>query len=170
VTRIAIRFFVPGDEARLQQIRLAAFPDIFESFHSLLGPDVAAIVLANAETEQRELLDGFFAAQPDKQVLVASLNGESIGFAALTYDRVQAIGEIVLTAVDPAFMGKGAGTKLALAALHAMKAQGMQVATVGTGGDDSHAAARRAYGKAGFARFIPNMLYYRTLGDLPAQG
>ena len=34
---------------------------------------------------------------------------------------------------------------------------------VGTGGDPSHAPARRAYEKAGFGPAIPSLYYYRAL-------
>jgi hypothetical protein len=40
---------------------------------------------------------------------------------------------------------------------------GMRVATVGTGGDPSHAPARRAYEKAGFNLQIPSVWMYRKL-------
>jgi len=39
----------------------------------------------------------------------------------------------------------------------------MKVATVGTGGDPSHAAARRAYRNAGFDIEIPSVWMYRKL-------
>jgi hypothetical protein len=38
-----------------------------------------------------------------------------------------------------------------------MRAAGMRVATVSTGGDPSHAPARRAYEKAGFNVGIPSV-------------
>jgi hypothetical protein len=39
----------------------------------------------------------------------------------------------------------------------------MALATVGTGGDPSHAPARRAYAKAGFGPAIPSLTLYRLL-------
>ena len=48
-------------------------------------------------------------------------------------------------------------------ALDLMRAAGIKVATVGTGGDDSHAPAYRAYEKAGFGPGIPNFYLYRML-------
>jgi hypothetical protein len=39
----------------------------------------------------------------------------------------------------------------------------MQAATVSTGGDPSHAPARRAYEKAGFSAQIPSVWFCRTL-------
>ena len=47
--------------------------------------------------------------------------------------------------------------------MKALKAAGMQLATVGTGGDPSHAPARRAYEKAGFSVHIPSIYMYRKL-------
>lgn len=38
-----------------------------------------------------------------------------------------------------------------------------EAATVGTGGDPSHAAARRAYEKAGFDAVIPSVWMFRKL-------
>ena len=47
--------------------------------------------------------------------------------------------------------------------LDRMRQVGMQVATVGTGGDDSHTPARNAYEKCGFDRSIPAVHYYKSL-------
>ncbi len=44
-----------------------------------------------------------------------------------------------------------------------MKEWGAEVATVSTGGDPSHAPARRAYGKAGFGPAIPSVALYKLL-------
>ena len=48
-------------------------------------------------------------------------------------------------------------------ALARMKEAGMQVATVATGADPSHAPARRAYEKAGFTVQIQSVWLYRKL-------
>jgi hypothetical protein len=48
-------------------------------------------------------------------------------------------------------------------AITRMKEAGMRVATVATGGDASHAPARRAYEKAGFAVQIPSVWLCRKL-------
>jgi hypothetical protein len=48
-------------------------------------------------------------------------------------------------------------------AIAQMKEAGMRVATVGTGGDPSHAPARRAYEKVGFAVQIPSVWLCRKL-------
>jgi hypothetical protein len=44
-----------------------------------------------------------------------------------------------------------------------MEALSMALATVGTGGDPSHAPARRAYEKAGFESALPSVYLYKLL-------
>jgi GNAT superfamily N-acetyltransferase len=78
-------------------------------------------------------------------------------------DAAKRIGEIGLNAVHPAHAGQGIGTEMYDYALARMKEAGMTVATVGTGGDPSHAPARRAYEKAGFGPAIPSVYMYKLL-------
>ncbi len=85
------------------------------------------------------------------------------GFVSWKADAASKIGEITLNAVHPDCGGKGIGTSLYVHALAALKAAGMQLATVGTGGDPSHEPARRAYEKAGFTTHIPSIYMYRRL-------
>ena len=165
MTELSIRPFLDSDLPMLHSIRIAAFVGVFASFRGIMGPDIAKIAMRGAEDEQTALLNGFTASDDNRELLVACLDGQPIGFAALTFDPVQAIGEIVITAIDPAHSGQGHGTTLNLAALSRMKQRGMRVATVGTGGDPSHAAARRTYEKAGFSKVIPNLVYYQALQD-----
>ena len=158
-----IRAYQPGDLSRLQEIRASAFAPIFASFRSLVGDDIAPIVFAEAEQEQAALLGKICTDEASDEVFVALIEGAIIGFVSLTCDAEAKVGEIGLNAIDPAFQGKGIGAQLFEFALERMKSAGMKVATVGTGGDDSHAAARRAYEKVGFSAAIPNVYYYRTL-------
>jgi GNAT superfamily N-acetyltransferase len=65
--------------------------------------------------------------------------------------------------VHPHHAGHGIGTALYEFALDHMRQSGMAVATVGVGGDPSHAPARHAYTKAGFGAAIPSLWMYRLL-------
>jgi hypothetical protein len=51
---------------------------------------------------------------------------------------------------------------LSLRALEEMKATGMELAVVETGGDESHAPARRSYEKAGYTG-LPLVRYFKEL-------
>ncbi|MFB3103854.1 MAG: hypothetical protein ACE1ZA_02905, partial [Pseudomonadales bacterium] len=57
----------------------------------------------------------------------------------------------------------GIGTWMYEYAVEQLREVGMRVAEVGTGGDPSHAPARRAYAKAGFGPGIPNVYLYQEL-------
>jgi ribosomal protein S18 acetylase RimI-like enzyme len=158
-----IRAYAPSDLSSLQAIRAAAFAPVFASFRAIVGPDIAALGLATAEQEQADLLDAIAKADSGHALAVAETDGEIAGFVSWKPNIAPGIGEITLNAVHPDHGGKGIGTALYEHALAALKAAGMQLATVGTGGDPSHAPARRAYEKAGFSVHIPSIYMYRRL-------
>lgn len=162
-THWSIRAFAPGDEPALQAVRAAAFAPVFRSFREIVGAEIAAKALRGAEAEQEELLRGLCRESPDK-MFVADLGGQIAGFVSYALDVGQTgVGEIGLNAVHPDYAGQGLGTALYEFVLARMKDAGMQVATVGTGGDASHAPARRAYEKAGFGPHLPSIYMYKAL-------
>jgi len=157
------RAFAPADLPTLHAIRAAAFAPIFASFRSIVGPEIAALGLATAEQEQADLLDAIAKLDSSHAIAIAESGSTIIGFVSWKNDPATKIGEITLNAVHPDYGGKGVGTALYEHALAALKAAGMQLATVGTGGDPSHDPARRAYEKAGFTKHIPSIYMYRRL-------
>ena len=157
------RAFEPDDLPRLHQIREAAFEPVFQSFRTIVGAEIARVAFAGAEREQADLLDRICAAGSSHDVFVAVREGEVVAFCAVSLDRDTGIGEIDLNAVHPDHQGEGIGTAMYALALNRMRAAGMRVATVGTGGDQSHTPARRAYEKAGFGPAIPSLHMYRLL-------
>jgi ribosomal protein S18 acetylase RimI-like enzyme len=158
-----IRPLEPGDLATLQNIRQAAFAPVFRSFRDIVGEKIATIALASAEAEQSQLLDTICAADSTHHVLIAMIDEETVGFVSFTIDADKRTGEIGLNAVHPDYAGRGIGTRMYQKAMARMKEQGVEVATVGTGADPSHAPARRAYEKAGFGPRIPSIYLYKLL-------
>jgi GNAT superfamily N-acetyltransferase len=71
---------------------------------------------------------------------------------------------VQLLAVHPAHQNLGIATLLNNVALQEMKARGMKLAVVGTGGDPGHAPARAAYEKIGYTA-LPLVRYYKALID-----
>ena len=57
---------------------------------------------------------------------------------------------------------QGIGALLNDRSLSVMRNAGMRLATLGTGGDDAHAAARRSYERADYAA-LPLVRYYKAL-------
>ena len=158
-----LRAYESADLPALQKVREAAFAPIFRSFHALLGDEIAVVALAEADAEQAELLGSICKPGSGHQQLVATREGEIVGFVSFSIDAGKKIGEIGLNAVHPAHAGQGIGAMMYEQAIARMRAAGAAVATVGTGGDASHAAARRAYEKAGFGPAIPSLTLYRSL-------
>ena len=160
---VVIRAFEAADFSHLDEIRRLAFEPVFASFRQIVGPDIAAVAFATAEAEQSAHLKSLCDADSPGRVFVAVLRDVLIGFVAVSLNHEEKVGEIGLNAVHPDHAGQGVGTALYDYALAFMRTEGMLVASVGTGGDESHAPARRAYEKAGFGPAIPSLWMYRSL-------
>ena len=165
-SEIALRPARLDELPRLQSIRAAAFAPVFASFRSILGQEIYARAQAREDAAQAEMLESLFAPGSIWDVFAAEYTGTLVGFVSVRLDPEQLVGEIGLNAVAPRFAGQGIGTRMYEFALAYMRAAGMRVATVATGGDPSHAPARRAYEKAGFDVQIPSVWMCRTLAPL----
>jgi ribosomal protein S18 acetylase RimI-like enzyme len=102
-------------------------------------------------------------------VWVAEENGNVVGFIAYSLNVEKKVGEVQLLAVHPAHQNRGLGTQLNTVALDRMRESGMKMAEVGTGGDPSHAPARRSYEKAGYTA-LPLVRYYKALEGVAEAG
>ena len=158
-----IRPFRPDDLPAMQRVREEAFRPVFRSFAGIVGERIASIAFAGADAEQARLLDDLCAAGSGHEVLVATVGGAVVGFVAFAIDAGGRVGEIGLNAVRPDHARKGIGTAMYGRATARMKERGVELATVSTGGDPSHAPARRAYRKAGFGPAIPSVTFYKLL-------
>jgi GNAT superfamily N-acetyltransferase len=148
---------------RLQEIRRAAFAPVFASFRSILGAEIYELAQRRDDEAQEGLLASLLPADSGWELFVAQSSAEIVGFCSVRLNHETTVGEMGLNAVDPAHRGKGIGTAMYEFAVARLKEAGMKVATVGTGGDPSHAPARRAYRKAGFEVEIPSVWMYRKL-------
>lgn len=162
-TDLHFRRALPEDEVRLQAIRRAAFAPVFASFRAILGDEIYELAQRRGDEAQEGLLTSLMAADSGWEMYVAQSGDQLVGFVALRLDRETHVAEIGLNAVDPAQAGNGIGTAMYEHAVACMRQAGMKVATVGTGGDPSHAPARRAYRKAGFDVEIPSLWMCRKL-------
>lgn len=160
---LTIRLGTPHDFERLDAIRGAAFAPVISSFRSLVGPAIASVAFRDAEREQRDHLRGLLDPGDGQAVLVALHDGVACGFCAFTWKAETKIGEIGLNAVHPSSQRQGVGRRLYAAALDRMRVEGMRVATVGTGADDSHAPARAALATVEFGAAVPSVYLYRML-------
>jgi ribosomal protein S18 acetylase RimI-like enzyme len=147
----------------MQDVRKAAFRPVFRSFRDIVGDQIFSLALAQSDSEQAQLLERLCSAGSDHQVFVATIGEVIVGFVSFSISADKPTGEIGLNAVHPDHASRGIGTKMYAYAMARMKECGVEVATVSTGGDPSHAPARRAYEKAGFGSAIPSVCLYKVL-------
>src|SRR5207249_688313 len=82
-------------------------------------------------------------ANSEMRAWVAEADRKVVAFVAATLHRERLLGEIWMLAVDPDHQERGVGTALTEFATDWLRASGMRVAMVETGGDSGHAPARR---------------------------
>ncbi len=152
-----------NDKEVLEGIRSDSFEPIFASFRKILGEEIYELAQRQEDEEQKNILAGMFSENSTWQLYVAEHESEVVGFVSFQINEQTTVGEIGLNAVRSIHSGKGVGTRMYEFANEEMKKAGMRVATVATGGDESHIPARKAYEKAGFDVQIPSVWYCRLL-------
>jgi ribosomal protein S18 acetylase RimI-like enzyme len=158
---VRIRALREDDIAHLVQWSLLSFEPIFRSFERILGPQIYPAIYPDWKKSQSEGVES--VCKSDKtDVWVAEVEGKAVGYIAYELHDSDKSGEVMLLAVHPEYQNDGIGTALNEFALDKMREAGMRTAVVGTGGDESHAPARRSYEKAGYTG-LPLVRYYQKL-------
>ena len=161
--QLSLRRASREDAPSLEAVRRAAFAPVFASFRAILGERISSVTQARDDQAQSEYLASLFEPDSGWELYVAELTGVVVGFVSVQLNEETSVGEIGLNAVHPNHAGAGFGTAMYDAVLIRMRQAGMRVATVSTGGDASHAPARRAYQKAGFTVGIPSIWLCQAL-------
>lgn len=159
---VEIRPMKDKDLDEIVNLSLLAWEPIFASFAEILGPKIYPILYPDWQKSQAQGVTDYCTDKEKARVLVAEAEGQVVGFLAYELHPEDRTGEVMLLAVHPEQQNAGVGTELNLFALQEMKEAGMRLAVVGTGGDDSHAPARRSYEKAGYTP-LPLVRYYQDL-------
>lgn len=158
---IHIRRAADTDTAAITDLAVLAWAPVFASFQRIFGPTAYAILYPDWQAQQREVVAR--ACRDDQTTtLLAEHDGTIAGFLSYTLNHTDLVGTVELLAVHPDHQQLGVATALNHAALDQLRAHGMKLAGVSTGGDPGHAPARRAYEKAGYTPF-PNVWYYQPL-------
>lgn len=155
-----IRPLAGDDVEQIVELSLLAWEPAFESMEKALGSRIFHLIWSDWKKSQAEGVAGACRAADKYHILVADLDGRVVGFVA--YELKGETGEVVLLAVHPECQRRGIATLLNQAALDAMKAAGVKMAVAETGGEDGHAAARRAYEKVGYTG-LPLVRYFKEL-------
>ncbi len=162
---VLIRLIRHDEIDDLERLSLLAWAPVFRSFEEVLGSEIYARLYPDWQSGQRAAVEGVWQASTESEqsaVWVAVLDGTIAGFIAYTLNTIDSTGEVTLLAVHPDYQDRGIGTELNAFALRKMKDAGMRLAVAATGGDASHAPARRSYEKAGYIA-LPLVRYYKDL-------
>jgi len=157
-----IRPFTDQDLDEIVTLSLLAWEPVFDSFKQILGPNIYTRLYPDWRKTQKSGVVTICKDQEKNHVLVAETDGKVVGFLAYQLNKAEKTAEVQLLAVHPEHQNLGIGAELNLTALQEMKAAGMKIAVVETGGDDSHAPARRSYENAGYTPF-PIVRYFKDL-------
>jgi len=158
----SIRPALNDDIEDLVQLSLLAWAPVFSSFKQVLGERIYSLIYPDWRRQQKEVVERVCKDNEKTLVWVAESDGIVTGFIAYTSNSEEKTGEVELLAVHPDYQNRGIGTALNQFALEKMKASGMKIVMVGTGGDPGHAPARRCYEKAGYTA-LPLVRYYQDL-------
>lgn len=166
---VTIRRLVEDDIEAVLAVALAAWEPVFPSLSGILGPEIWGRLDEDPVGSQHKAIVELCRDESDvSQVWVAEMEGDVsgrpvlVGFVASKLDFASKRGEIWFLAVHPGYQNQDVGTRLTLHTLDTMREAGMTLAIVETGGDPSHAPARRAYEKAGFTA-LPIVRYFQML-------
>jgi ribosomal protein S18 acetylase RimI-like enzyme len=160
---VVVRDLEPGDVEAVVDIAVAAWGPIFASFRRILGDELFAAHCPDPREEKARQVRSACQADSRALVCVAELDGRVVGFATFYPNVKPGLGEIGNNAVHPDYQGRGIAGRMYEHAFGRLKALGMRFVKVNTGGDASHAPARRAYEKAGFNVALPGVTYFRKL-------
>jgi ribosomal protein S18 acetylase RimI-like enzyme len=155
-----IRAAEPADVDGLVELALRAFAPVDASFRNVLGEQVYRAVYPDWAAEQEHDVR-VLCADDAAMVSIAEENGQPVGFVGIRVHSDRN-GEIDMLAVDPAAQRDGVGTALTQYAIEQLRALGVTLVWVSTGGDPGHVPARRTYEKTGFVG-LPLVRYYMNL-------
>lgn len=156
---LAISSYTPVHTERIVELSLAAWAPVFESFRAILGEDLYRRVHPDWRRDQATAVRN---ALERNESWVAVVDGSVAGFVSIICDDAEHSGEIYMIAVDPASQRQGIAGALTEFALAEMRARGITLAVVATGGDPGHLPARATYERSGFTG-CPQVWYAKRL-------
>jgi len=160
-----IRPFRDDDLERVVAFSLRAWEPVFASVRGVLGAGLFTRLHPDWRADQAEAVRASCASD-DLDTYVAVLDDDTpVGFVSVALNAFhQGMGAIEIIGVDPDHQRQGIASALTEHALAHMKAHGMDIAVVETGGDPGHAPARATYEATGFT-VLPIARYFQLLSD-----
>jgi GNAT superfamily N-acetyltransferase len=161
---VEIRPYDEGDLDAIVEFSLRAWQPVFGSLREVLGDEIFERLhqpdwrAAQAESVRSS------CTSDERDVFVAVADGRPVGFAAVALNAFHdGMGVVDIVAVDPAYQRRGIARELMARCADHMRAEGMDIAAVVTGGDAGHGPARGLYESLGYTA-LPGVRYLRLLG------
>lgn len=155
-----IRPLTPSDLEEVVDLSLLAWEPVFVSFENILGTEIFDLLYrpqwraAQAASVRRNCL-----ADGAEAFVLTTGDDVVVGFVVLQQDEDESLGVIEMIAVHPEHQRRGHARALMEFAIQRLRDQGLDLISVGTGGDPGHAPARALYEAVGFAG-VPLVNYY----------
>jgi GNAT superfamily N-acetyltransferase len=160
---LEIRPFQASDLGAIVEFSLRAWEPVFESMREVLGDTIfERLHDPDWRTVQAEAVRSS-CTSADLDVFVAVADERPVGFATVALDAFhERMGVVDMIAVDPEYQRRGIARQLMDRSIDHMRAKGMDIAAVGTGGDHGHGPARAVYEALGFTA-LPGVRYLKLL-------
>ena len=159
---MTIRRFEDRDLAQVVDFSLRAWEPVFASLRDTLGDPIFLRLHPDWRAGQAAAVTAS-CTSAELDTFVAEVEDRPVGFVAVALNAYhERMGVIEIIGVDPDYQRRGVARELTAHALDHMKAQGMNIAVVETGGDPGHAPARAAYTATGFT-LLPIARYFQSL-------
>jgi GNAT superfamily N-acetyltransferase len=161
---IEIRPYEESDLETIVEFSLRAWEPVFESLRQVLGDAIfRRLHQPDWRAAQAESVRSGCAASVDRSVFVAAADGRPVGFSAVVLNAFhERMGVVDMIAVDPRYQRRGIARQLMDRSAEHMRARGMDIAAVGTGGDAGHGPARALYESLGYTA-LPGVRYLTLL-------
>ena len=160
---VEIRPYETSDLEPIVEFSVRAWQPVFESLRQILGEAIfARLHQPDWTTVQAEAVRSSCTSD-ERDVFVAVVEGRPVGFAAVALNAFhERMGVVDIVAVDPVYQRRGIARQLMERAAEHMRAEGMDIAAVGTGGDPGHGPARALYEALDYTA-LPGVRYLRLL-------
>jgi GNAT superfamily N-acetyltransferase len=159
---IEIRGFHEDDLDAIVEFSVRAWAPVFASWQRILGEPIFLRLYPDWTRDQAEAVRAGCTNEAH-DVFVAVANGRPVGFSTVALNAFhEGMGVVDMIAVDPDYQRRGIARRLMDRSIEHMRAHGMDITAVGTGGDPGHAPARALYEAGGFTP-LPAVRYLKLI-------
>jgi len=157
-----LRPYCDDDHDAVIEIANQAWAPIHEAYKRAYGKELFNLLFPTPATRVGENVSKCLAERPH-EFLVVEDGGQVVAFISYWIEEDHSLGVIGYNGVRRDHQGQGIGQRMYAEVFDIFRKKGVRYAKVETGLDEGHAAARRAYKRAGFDIHHENVTYFMKL-------